>query len=162
MPDITRIILHKDIYLLCRVVMCINNCALLFYSDKERHAEFIMSIERKMVAELLKSDIADLYIKIGCELQGYTVFPVPQEQLRRIAREWLKKKRHKIANYVCSNETIILLASNTTKKQDKINLILALADLISSLVVGVSPVTVSVLLVREGIKTLCKDFGHLH
>lgn len=105
---------------------------------------------------LLEKDFDELYVDIGRELYGSAAFPPPLNQLRQVARVWLQKKRTEIAKVVCLNETIRMLISNQATT-DRIVLVTAVSDLIVSIVIGVSPITVGVLLVKEGLKTLCED-----
>ncbi|MDE3089664.1 MAG: hypothetical protein KGJ80_09835 [Chloroflexota bacterium] len=115
-----------------------------------------MQSQQEVIASLLAKDPEQLYAEIGKELYGSTAFPPPSRQLVQLARGWLQNKRAAITEKVCSDRTVRLLTSGAPKSQDQITLVTAIADLIASIVVGVSPITVAVLLVREGLKALCE------
>ena len=108
------------------------------------------------VGSLLSADEDDLYVQLGRELQGTPAFPPSRQQLRELARGWLGGKRKAIAAKVCSDDTVKRVATEDLSDQ-RVALVLAVADLISSLTLGVSPIIVSVLLVREGLTSLCAD-----
>lgn len=116
-----------------------------------------MQSQEDIISRLLEKDLDELYIDIGRELYGSASFPPQLNQLGQVARVWLQAKRVEIARAVCPNKTIQMLISNRPTTQDQLVLVTAVADLIASLVIGVSPVTVAVLLVKEGLKTLCDD-----
>ena len=78
--------------------------------------------------------------------------------MKGVARDWLGGKREEIAERVCPNDLVRTLWSRDQKVQDRVTLALAVADLIAGLVIGMSPITVSVLLVKEGLRILCEQF----
>lgn len=116
-----------------------------------------MNVDEKEVESLLGQDEKSLYAALGAELIGPQAFPTDPGMLIAAARGWLADRKSSIEVAVCLNARVKDLVTNS-RKRDRILLVSAVADLISSVVSGVSPVTVSVLLVKEGLETLCD--GH--
>lgn len=113
-----------------------------------------LSIE---IEKLLETSIDDLYVKIGQELYGKPAFPASPKHYISLANTWLISKRTEITKVICTNDEIKRLSDENPTTQSRITLVSAVADLIASIIFGVSPVTVSVLLVKEGISTICSD-----
>ena len=119
-------------------------------------------MDEKEVLMLLDADTQELYIRIGRELTGKNIFPLGDEKLMELSRKWFVDLRSKLKSIVCSNERVQSIFLNQSNIQQRISLVFALADLISSLTMNVSPWSVSALLVKEGIDTLCKDIWSSH
>lgn len=120
-----------------------------------------MGDKQQTVRGLLNKNLDELYVELGRELYGGAAFPSPLGQLGQVARVWLQTKRVEIARVVCPNATVRMLLSDEISTQDRLILVTAVADLIASVIIEVSPVTVGVLLVKEGLKALCETKGLL-
>jgi hypothetical protein len=106
------------------------------------------------ISMLLETDLDELYSALGKEVAGPGMTRGTRN-LRKLGREWLKAKREQLSAAVCHDPKVRALCEDG-KKGGRIILVAAVTDLVASLVVGVSPVTVAVLLVREGLTSLCE------
>lgn len=115
-------------------------------------------MDQNKISTLLSSSTRDLYLSIGQDLVGRTLFPVGDNNLIALAKNWLALKQDSLSSLICKDERIISIfkEDNTTKR--RVALVIAICDLISSLVLNVSPWTVSALLVNEGLNVLCKNY----
>jgi hypothetical protein len=113
-------------------------------------------VDPKVIDDLFSQDIDDIYAEVGSQLVGEQMFTLPRERLIEIAQRWLGDQRSQIAEKVCPSDIVLLLTSEDPTTQNRILLVTSIADLISSLVFTVSPVTVSVLVIKEGLSLLCK------
>lgn len=112
-------------------------------------------MERERIIELLNADVDSLYAELGEELTSPSIMPRPLQKLVVTSKEWLAKNREAFRNVICGNEEIVKYLNKDSSTETKVHLVTAVLDLIASICIGVSPVTVSVLLVREGIEKLC-------
>jgi len=110
------------------------------------------------IIDLMNMSQEELLIKLGVELNGDSFFSVNNKELRKIAKNWLYRQHIGMSESLCSDSRISSLHQVMNEKNSKIQLVAAVADLISPFVIGFPPWTVSVLLVREGIDTLCKEY----
>ncbi|NEP77148.1 MAG: hypothetical protein F6K39_02560 [Okeania sp. SIO3B3] len=79
----------------------------------------------------------------------------PQEYQNRGLR-WLNKHRQNLKKAIC-NSYIAEIALHKERTRDQALLIAAIADILVSLSLGVSPVVVAALLVKEGVTQLCLE-----
>src|SRR5581483_4740967 len=104
-------------------------------------------LDPKVIDDLFSQDTDNLYAEVGRQLAGEQLFTLPPGRLIEIAQRWLNDKRSQITEKVCPSDVVMLLTSEEPTTQNRVLLVTSVADLISSLVFGVSPVTVSVLLI---------------
>lgn len=83
---------------------------------------------------------------------------VSKDEKILLGKSWFENKKHYFQDKICSDETIISLITEDNLKR-KVNLISALLDLFAGLLISVSPITVAVLIVQEGIETFCNKKG---
>lgn len=111
--------------------------------------------------ELLKAsmskEVDELYLELGKQLasSAQRVIPLPPFRYIQVAKQWLSDHKREIKERVCADSSIKALLSNN-RIGDRLVVAAAVCDLISSITVGLSPVTVAVLLVKEGLRTLCE------
>ena len=67
----------------------------------------------------------------------------------------LENAKRTLRETICADKSV--KAIHATSANAKVQLAAAILDCIAGVVISVSPITVSVLLVKEGIDTLCKD-----
>jgi len=113
--------------------------------------------KNEIIQTMLNEDIDKLYIEIGTQVSPAAIMPRPTQKIIEIGKEWLSQKKASFKQVICENEQVINLMQNEHSNDKKILLVTAIADLISGICIGVSPFTVSVLLVQLGIDTLCKS-----
>lgn len=117
-----------------------------------------MEDSRATIEQLLRMDIEGVWVLLGQDIQGIAATPARKGQVVAAARSWLQRRRKAFSDTLCCNESIRKLAGAPEQKRDRVLLVSAVADLIASLAIGVSPITVAVLLVREGIFSLCEEY----
>lgn len=95
---------------------------------------------------------------IGAQLSEdtFNIRSVPSEELIERAREFLSTKRLQLQHAICNHQKIMAIKVDEGETSN-VTLITAVADLIASIVVGISPVTVAVLLVKKGLRNLCRE-----
>jgi hypothetical protein len=114
-------------------------------------------VERDEIASLLETDAEDLWLLVGRELAGQGALPPDERSLRVLAKKWLGQRRQALREALCGNETIRQLASAQQATSQRVDLVVAICDLVSSVAVGVAPWTVSALLCKEGLRNLCEE-----
>lgn len=92
---------------------------------------------------------------LGKALSHRQAMPLTPKQLRMIAERWLKGNKELIEKKICLSEKIYSLVKSQTDSKE---LIIAVCDLIISLQFGVSPLLVSILLVKGGINKICENY----
>ena len=97
----------------------------------------------------------DLLREIGCQLEAREarLLPRPPGELVQFAREWFESKKSELAEVVCDSDAVRGLPDS---EQEHV-IAAAIADVIASLVVGVSPVMVAYLIMRYGLSRLCAE-----
>ena len=67
----------------------------------------------------------------------------------------LENAKRTLRDRICVNENV--RKTHDLSADSRVQLVAAILDCIAGVVVGVSPITVAVLLVKEGVSNLCKD-----
>lgn len=67
----------------------------------------------------------------------------------------LDNARRTLRERICADETVF--NAHKAAVNSRVLLVAAVLDCIAGVITGVSPITVSVLLVKEGLETLCKE-----
>ncbi len=100
----------------------------------------------------------ELLIKIGKDLAEQEVFMVPPSKraLLKKGQRWFEKHYVEFEKAICLNEEAKALSN--LADTDTLTILTAVADLISSICIGVSPFTVAQLLLKRGLKVLCKKY----
>ena len=113
-------------------------------------------MNHKKISDLLDATLNDLYAKLGRELQppSLGMEPASDAQNADEGRSWLQRNRLDLETRICKS-TVVTVFLESKKVGDRVMLAAAIADLIASFVSGVAATTVAVLLVKEGLDTLC-------
>lgn len=109
--------------------------------------------ESEIVAKW-QMDKNELYSELGFEVTN-SMFNKDPEKLIAIGKEWFDSKFKLFKFQLCEDAKIKILISKEQNVQNRINLILAISDYLISLKLGVSPISVSVLIVKEGVSKIC-------
>ncbi|MBI1746125.1 MAG: hypothetical protein HYR55_06010 [Acidobacteria bacterium] len=110
--------------------------------DKDVRVE----IERKLAASR-----EELILDLGQTVTKGAIRP----DARRKGLEIYENLRGKLQAAICTNQQLRAL-HDTVGDGKKALLVAALADLVSGLVVGISPITVAVLMVKDGLEVYCR------
>jgi len=108
---------------------------------------------------LLDCSVDRLYEELGREVypSGRSALPVETREYARAGRAWLMSRRDALAAVICPNTVVKALLRDDGAK--RAILVAKVFDLVASLHWGVSPATVAVLLVKEGVNSLCHDYN---
>ena len=108
---------------------------------------------------LMALDEEALLAQLGKELAppGFGSSPRTPVRNRLTGKQWMVDNRIKLAKLICSSTQYdsTLPVSNSTMRRAE--LVAVIADIISSQFIGIPVFIVSVLLVKEGLHTLCGD-----
>lgn len=99
-------------------------------------------------------DAADdeLLLEFGIGLSGGVgAFPLPDDEYRKKAREWLEKRVEEAKRVLCRNNTIRHLSKDGFTAE----LVAAVAALLESIVVGTAAAPLAILLCKQGVVGLC-------
>ncbi len=104
----------------------------------------------------LDQNIDSLYLDLGRELYSNERYAMPLPVKRYIERatSWMSDNKQRFKDILCSNEMVINYL-NDKRQRNRAMIASAILDLIASITTGVSPVTVTALIVNEGIEALC-------
>lgn len=114
--------------------------------------------KHEQISQLLELSTEELLVRIGEDIRGKGASPSSKGQLVMLAKDWLTKKSKEIQEQVCTSDKVRTIANTDKTQGDVVMLISAIADLIASLKIGISPITVAVLIFREGLIQYCKTY----
>ncbi len=100
-------------------------------------------------------DIDDLYLVLGKTLGQAAAFPMPKSEIIRQARKWIESYRKEFIDSICNNSNIKEIFLENGASNRRATLIATIADVISGIVSGIPPFMVSVIIVKEGLHSLC-------
>jgi hypothetical protein len=112
-------------------------------------------MNQETITKLLGKSEAELLQEIGRELIGKPAAPLSNEELEAEGRGWLRARWDVLAEAICSNNIVQTIMNMPKSLEQDVQLVAAIADLISGLSMGVSPWTLSALLVKSGVEKLC-------
>ncbi len=112
-------------------------------------------MNKKDTDKFLDKSLENLYLELGQQLLGLSSLPTSKDTFIRAAQKWMIESRKVLAEKICRNATILAIVKSD-QEQNKGILFASLADFLSSIITGVSPFTVSALLIKEGLDSLCK------
>lgn len=76
------------------------------------------------------------------------------EKLQSLGENWFKSNREKLANALCGTY-VVKTYLESDRVSNRILIVAAVADLIAPFVTVVPIITVAVLIIREGLESLC-------
>ena len=119
-----------------------------------------MSQKDEALGRLLEMSEEDLLMALGLVLNAVASNRLEnptKAQLVKVAEKWLTSKRQEFAAAVCGNERCKELGMQDLANHERIILICVVADLVTDIADGLAPVTVAVVLVRQGLHHLCEE-----
>jgi hypothetical protein len=104
---------------------------------------------------LLTLSEQELLARLGKELAADELHAIPlsTEELIERAHVWVDAKTNILRATICPNSTV----RSYFVESENWKLFTAIIDLVASIAVGVSPVTLSALLIKRGLKNLCQS-----
>ena len=108
------------------------------------------------IDEVSKSSLDELYQWLSQDLSQSTegVLPVDPFESILFAKAWVNTKWNEIEDAICSNTKVYDFLSN---ESDEKTLIFEVSNIIIGYLTGISPIIVSAILVKRGLKMLCKS-----
>ncbi len=111
------------------------------------------------MAESIEQQLAlgrdELLQRLGKHLTPVSVLPRSPSELRAIALRWIEERRAQLQAAVCGSEEIRALSKSAQANERRVILATMIADTIAASIVGVPAITLAVLIVQEGVETLC-------
>lgn len=109
------------------------------------------------IADIIGKDLEELYLDVGIAIFAKMAIPPDNKNLIAAGRKWLKSKKSEFAELICKDDKILQIRNMQNSAKRRIQLVIAVCDLITGVITGVPPWTVSALIVKEGIHTLCDE-----
>ena len=107
----------------------------------------------KEIERLFDLNETDLFFDIGLSSSTDLEFlGKSKKQIIEAGKRWYSANQLKLKSAVCKESVL-----NTINKENNIELVAAVVDLIAGIVLDVSPITVATLIVKKGINNICKE-----
>lgn len=106
---------------------------------------------------LLKSE-KELLENIGNEYLGGSISSSPEDDEEN-GNGWMRDNIEALRRRVCGNDFIQDYINNR-RALDDITIVSSIADIISSITCGISPILVSALIFKRGIAALCAKYNN--
>lgn len=111
-----------------------------------------MSMNEKLAREAVELDLDELFQLLGSELSSSRgAFDKGDSTRALSARDWLTARRSQLASVVCTDG----IRNVWRQPGDRVQLCLALSDLIAAFCTGVSPFVVAAIIMKIGVGKLC-------
>lgn len=114
-------------------------------------------MDESEIKALLTSTLDELFIAMGKELTLHDALPKPPAALLRLAKAWWVTSLPQIKKIICNSEAQQLLQRTTIHGDTGVALVIAIADMVSHISLGVSPWIVAALVVKIGVTSFCRD-----
>lgn len=115
-----------------------------------------MAEKEKIILYLNKSKF-ELFKLLGQEIIADSLISPSDSELEDLGRNWFKRYIVLLIDQLCSSAKIRQLSEKAKKEQDTVALSLGILDLISGIVIGVSPILLTALIVKIGYDKICID-----
>ena len=107
------------------------------------------------VIELIELSEDELFGILGLEfIEENESNILPDKRIKAYAKTWYHRNKILIQDKICQNPQIIKLIS-FEKGELKVELFAAIIDLIVSMKIGVSPATLSAIILKQGLNNFC-------
>ncbi|MCP4584183.1 MAG: hypothetical protein GY839_21430 [candidate division Zixibacteria bacterium] len=107
---------------------------------------------------LLNEDRTDLLLKIGIDLNADFQAKQTEEELINSAEYWYLSRKKELAIILCKDNIIIKSIKLPMTSERQVQLVKTISCIISKHEIWVSSWFVSVLLVKEGLESLCGEY----
>jgi hypothetical protein len=114
--------------------------------------EFITDVEL-----LLLLSQEELFEELGKQMipSSLGFWDIATEKLVEVGENWLNENRTKLQEKICCSITLQYYL-RFPDKYDQVIVIAVITDFIADLIIGVAPLTVAVLIFKQGINVFCK------
>lgn len=110
-------------------------------------------MEIQEINEKLNWNEENIFAELGDELTGIQALPLTPKQLAERGQRWFSKKYETFQEIVCSSDELKNFALG---KSENAELVTETAKLLATLFLPVNPINVAVILVKKGLRTVCK------
>jgi hypothetical protein len=117
--------------------------------------EDIDMTNEEAIRQLLALDEEELYVEIGREFSAKQALPLDPRELAERGKRLFSAQVKKLTSSICENSTIRSMAENNSEDAQ---IVVEIINLISSLILPVSPITLAALLVKRGVKKCCENY----
>lgn len=114
-------------------------------------------MENAEIVKLLSVSESELLQSLGLEVIDKRALPPSKQELETEGRGWIKTHWDELVSAVCRSKVVQAILTMSPSQDREVQLVAAIADLISGMSLGVTPWTISVLLVQTGVDKLCPD-----
>ena len=96
----------------------------------------------------------ELFYMLGKDYLKSTenMLPFSRKEVVKMGKSWFKSNNEKIKKVICQDDVFLTLVD----QNDRILLLTAISDLISGIVLNVSPFTLANIILKMGIKNYCE------
>jgi len=104
---------------------------------------------------LFEMNDEELFASLGRELQkkSFGAYTTPKKEKEK-GKNWFNEQKSKLAEIICPNDTIkVFLESGAAER--KLELATAIAEILSTSLIGYPVLTISVLIVNNSLHELC-------
>jgi len=119
-------------------------------------------MKEKKIEQLLELELLELYKELGEELlkndRNFNELEDPEKE--KAGKRWFNFNKYELLEKICGSE-IVAKYLNNPKKEDLVYIISGMADLISGIFISVSPITLSVLMCKTGLKKNCNEIENM-
>ena len=118
-----------------------------------------MKNNEKEILNLLMNSERELLLMAAQEMPDHFlgVMPPTEEGCIEKMKKWLDEKRIILCVALHASETVMAILKNS-KAYNRVNLILAIADAITTIVGGAPVLLISIIIVKNGVLEFCPDF----
>ncbi len=114
--------------------------------------------DQSELARVLDLDKSALLAELGLSLAGPLAAPMPKHEAIRRAKAWLTEQKSILESRVCTSQRIQELANTKNSLSNRSVLVIAVADLLMTIIGNLPVITVAALLVREGLTSICSKY----
>lgn len=110
------------------------------------------------ITALLDLPEDELLFRIGRDIAGTGARSERREALIEKAQTWLASRSEDFRAAICPSNEVRSIMTMTSEEDRQVQLVTAVSDILSTVLIGIPPFTIAVLLVRVGLDSLCQDF----
>ncbi len=114
-------------------------------------------MEKEKIQYLLNQEEEFLLEQIGFDIIGKSARQNNKNEAKEKAVRLLDNQKKNFREVICTNEKVKYLLELDDSWDRKVELVTIVADLITTILIGIPPWNISVLLVRIGLDSLCQE-----
>jgi hypothetical protein len=105
---------------------------------------------------LFEMNDEELFASLGRELQKKSLgaYTTPDKEKKK-GKDWFNDQKNKLAEIICPNDSIKVFFESKAAER-RLELATAIAEILSTSLIGLPILTISVLIVKNGLHELCE------